>query len=248
VVWSIVGGCVLLAIIALIIFWSVSSSQAKVPPRESGQGPAPPTVSAPTGFLRGSGMTTPDPVDLTAEGIIDWAHWGMENKDGFHHKRNVASQISTWKQIGTGRVANYKNNPVRYAWADGQPTLGVKYSQDGVYASGAGNGFELAIPADTVPRTLRVYVGVFKGTGKFEATLSDNAGPLYSNNFPTNRTAASNAVHILHFKALSPGQKLTIRYTLEEDFGGGNVTLQAATLAPAPAATPAAAAAPAASR
>ena len=47
------------------------------------------------GFFGGGFAPTPvGPVDLTAEGGLDWAHWGLSTATDFNHKSGVSPQIS----------------------------------------------------------------------------------------------------------------------------------------------------------
>jgi hypothetical protein len=51
-------------------------------------------------FLELAALPTPATVDLTAEGTIDWAHWGYSSASDFDHKAMGNGQISNFQQVG----------------------------------------------------------------------------------------------------------------------------------------------------
>ena len=56
------------------------------------------------GLLQGAGNSSNSNANLTAEGPIDWIHWG---DNPLNRKAGVAPQISTFTVVGTGTVSNY---------------------------------------------------------------------------------------------------------------------------------------------
>jgi uncharacterized repeat protein (TIGR02543 family) len=182
--------------------------------------------------LSGSVATPSGVANLTAEGTIDWAHWGLNTASTFNHKRAVPQQISNFTKIGTGGVNRYLGDPNGYSWTDGTPNLTATNSPNGVWRSGVGNGFQISVPADTTDKTLKLYVGVSSVQGRLEATLSDGSASPYIN-ILDDVVAAGNtlAVYTINFRAASAGQTLVVRWTvLTSSSPTGNVTLQAATL------------------
>jgi hypothetical protein len=100
-----------------------------------------------------------------------------------------------------------------------------------VTLGGTGNGFEVTVPADTVSRGLKVYLGLSQAGGKLEATLSDGSATPIVDTSLVNNVGTSNYVYSLNFRAASNGQTLTVRWTANSVVGGGSfVSLQAATL------------------
>jgi hypothetical protein len=100
-----------------------------------------------------------------------------------------------------------------------------------VTLGGAGNGFEFTVPADTVSRGLKVYLGLSQAGGKLEATLSDGSATPIVDTSLVNNVGTSNYVYSLNFRAASNGQTLTVRWTANSVVGGSSfVSLQAATL------------------
>jgi Bacterial Ig domain/FG-GAP-like repeat/FG-GAP repeat len=217
--------------------------------------PTPPSTSAPTptpapvgqsvtntgqttqpngngGTLSGRlSMLPPHEVNLSTEGSVDWAHWGLNGSDKFDHKTNVSQQISNYTKIGTEPVNWLNDNPTTFSWTDGTPTASVSNTATGVHISGVANGFELTMPADTNVKTLRLYLGLWRVQGKLEAILSGGSAPSFIDNSLDNNGGTSNGVYVISFRAASSGQTLKIRYTVAASYAeGGNVTLEAATL------------------
>jgi len=85
---------------------------------------------------------------------------------------------------------------------------------------------------DTIPRRLKIYAGVFRAQGRFEASLNDFSAPTYIDSSIVNNNNAS-GVYTINYAAASAGKLLTIKYTSLAVFDetDGNVTLQAAALA-----------------
>ncbi|HEX4458290.1 MAG TPA: hypothetical protein VIA18_09995 [Polyangia bacterium] len=184
------------------------------------------------GHVSGGGVPTASVVDLTAAGALDWAHWGYANTDKttIDRKATSASQISDFTTVNGGS-ATYANNPDGYSWTDGSPTPSVTSTTTGVFVAGAGAGFQLTVPASTVPRTLVVYVGGYRSNGKLTAALSDHSAPDYSDaGFQDFVDNIYGATYTLTFNAASAGQLLTITWTAASVVQDGNVSLQAAAL------------------
>ena len=184
------------------------------------------------GSLVGSLATPVGPINLTSEGIRDWAHWGLNSSISFDHKGGVGQQISNYTPLGTTSVKTLANNPTAFTWSDGTPTISATNTKTGVFVVGLNKGFQIAVPADTTSRTLRIYVGLWKAQGKLEATLSDGITPAYADTSLDGTSGTKNGVYTVNYRAASDGQTLTIKYTATKIYDpSGNVTLEAATLA-----------------
>ena len=193
-------------------------------------------VSGPPG-LTGTLGTPAASQNLTTLGTSDWAHWGLNSAASFDHKSGLPSQISNFTPFNAevGSVANFSGSSVAYTWSDGTPDANVVNTTTGVYISGQNKGFQIQVPADTSTRTLTIYVGVFSTTGKLIAHLSDNSAADYVDTSLTSGSSVTGA-YTLNYTAASIGQTLTVTFT--QNTASGNVTLQAATLQLASAATP----------
>lgn len=177
-------------------------------------------------------------INLTSEGEVDWVHWGLYTETSLNRKANVAPQISDFALLdatnGFAYVYQFGDNANGYSWSDGTPIASVTNTTTGVWAYGTpliGSGFQIAAPADTGTRTLKVYVGAFKARGSLEAHLSDGSAPAYVNSSLFNMRNGPSAVYTITYSAASAGQQLIVRWTLLTPAGAdGNVTLQAAAL------------------
>jgi hypothetical protein len=173
----------------------------------------------------------PTNVNLSTEGLVDWAHWGLSTPTTFNHKNGVTQQISNYTVLGTGSIQRYTNDPNFFSWTGGTPTASTSNTPTGVYVIGLNNGFQVTVPANTTTRTLKMYLGLWSAGGRFEASLSDGSAPVYVDTSLSNSSSTSNVVYTLNYRAASAGQTLTIKWTVNTIFNAwSNVTLQGATL------------------
>ena len=193
-------------------------------------------VSAAGGMLNGSQTTPGTSVDLSSEGTTDWAHWGFTDSTSFDHKSGIVPQISDLSRLGSISTIRSSSNgapTVYYSWNGGTPTSAATSTTSCVYTYGQDNGFELTLPADTLQRTVRLYVGVWRVRGRLEAELSDgSASPMVDNSLSTVYPAgAMNGVYTLTYSAASAGQTLHLRWYIESTtYPVGNINVQAVTL------------------
>ncbi len=211
----------------------------------SGPVSTPATPSTAMGALQGSQDAAPASANLTTEGTTDWIEWGDQpagntNNDytgDYNRKANVTPRISTFNPVGYGTESQAAGGGTVLTWSDGTPTQSGTNNGQGIYVSGNGNnppssgsGFQFKVSADTLTRELRVYVDASKARGRLTASLSDNSGPVYSDDSLSNTSGTTASVYTLYYRAASPGQTLTVNWETAVDYGGGGVTLQAATL------------------
>ena len=186
------------------------------------------------GSITGTMVTSPaGSVNLTIEGVLDWAHWGRNGPTSFDHKATVTQQITNITKLGTSSVSWFTDCPTAFTWTDGYPTLNVLSTPTGIDVGGAvGSGFEITVPASTNLRTLKLYVGVWYAQGKLEATLSDGSAPGFVDSSLNRNNGASSGLYTINFKAGSPGQSLKVRFTILNQYFSpyGNVAWEAATL------------------
>ena len=180
-------------------------------------------------ILNGSiALPQPGVYNLTDQGTLDWAHWGLATAASFDHKAGVPPQISNYTVIGPATVFRFGANRLTFSWTDGTPTSSAINTDSGVYVSGLGRGFQIEAPADATSRTLRVYVGLWKSQAKMAAHLSDGSAPDYVDTSLVNADGTAVAIYTFTYRAASSGQKLTVTYT--QNSSTGNVTMEAATL------------------
>jgi len=174
-------------------------------------------------------------VDLSAQGTLDWVHWGLASATSVDRKASVPPILESFTPIvvgGGGALERFDDNFNGYSWKDGAPTVNTTNSPTGVYVIGKNCGFKLKVPADITARTLKVYVGAFAAKGQFSASLSDDSAPAYSDSSIENVSNGPSGCYTINFAAGSTGQTLTVTYTVaaQYDHQYANVTLQAAAL------------------
>ena len=171
--------------------------------------------------------------DLTTEGTGDWILWGVDQAAPFSRKFGVGAQISPYTPIGNHRVYPFDDGRVVFQYRDGDARLARIVSASGVQVFEAGNGFELTVPAVTSTRTLRLYVGAEQARGRVTAFLSDGSAQVFASTLD-GASDPIDGVYAVSYRSTSDGQTLTIRYTLDLDYGHGSILLEAASLDGAP--------------
>jgi hypothetical protein len=192
--------------------------------------PAPTATPTPTpaGLISVGNVAPPASANLSTDGTSDWAHWGYGSASGFNHKSGITQQISNFTNIGGSTISQVTDCQVKYSWTGGTPTASVTDTITAICIFGAGNGWQITIPAGTTQKTLKVYTSVYKSKGKFEVSLSDGSAAPYVD-YTDNSAGSTYKVYTIYFKAASASQTLTVKHTVETSYTG-NVTLQAATL------------------
>lgn len=139
------------------------------------------------GQLDFSADPAPMQVNLSAEGDIDWMHWGGANEQAACRKAgaHVLGAVSLLGSGPMGAAATDVFKPtlqtapgdlITFVWSDGeQPGSGNTSSM--MWVANRGQGFRLIAPADRQPRRLRVYVALFNALGRLDASLSDGSAP-----------------------------------------------------------------------
>ena len=170
------------------------------------------------GSLQGTGDSSTAPVDLTAEGTVDWIHWGENDPLAPPiRKAGVTPQLTTITQIGTGQgPLFYGNDPRPISWTDGTPPVPTSTNNKiGFYIHGElhQQGFFFTAPADQASRILTVHVGGFNSGGTLTAHLSDGSAPDYVDITPnTNNPWDRN--YTLTYNAAQSGQTLKVSWVM----------------------------------
>jgi hypothetical protein len=176
-------------------------------------------------LLTGSAAAPPSSVDLTAEGVLDWRHWGTSNMVDF--KMTAGNRISDYTSVGSGTMpTSPEMRGLTFDWSDGSPRMSVTGAPYATMVAGTGDGFEISVPAEAATHTLAVYVSGENDTGVLTASLSDGCVGDY-----TSTTTSSQiflAVHRLTFRSGAAGAQLRVRWVMTA--GAGAVGLHAATL------------------
>ena len=182
------------------------------------------------GELKLTAETPGKVVDLSAEGKRDWAHWGfVHGVTILNRKQAVRPAIGDLVKLGGRELHTFETNPTAFTWSDGVPAVAVKQTRSGVFTYGQNAGFQIALPADTTPRIVKAFCGVWRGQGKLEATLSDGSAPVVTaTKDGVDPEAGDNVTFTLRYRAASAGQTLTLKWINAAQ--RGNVTIEAVTV------------------
>ncbi|GIE99324.1 hypothetical protein Ari01nite_67890 [Paractinoplanes rishiriensis] len=197
--------------------------------------PAPTTPPARTGTAKPPQQVTPlltlattavpATVNLSAEGSLDWVHWGLANARSLNRKSGGSGAI---RDLGGTSRGRYDTNPQRFSWSGGTPTGSASGTPTGVYTCGAGGNFALQVSASPTTRTLHFYAGAWLARGQLTARLG---GETVSGSVTDRDASTTTARFVIRFRAAA-GTNLSITWTTAETFNSscGNVDIQAATL------------------
>jgi len=190
------------------------------------------TGGAPQGVLEFADAPYNPPVDLTAEGKVDWAHWVYTLQDGliFEHKNRVGGPISNLTPSAIVGLAMSESDCV---WSDGTMTPSTTGNLDGIYMSYPGGPGQITwtIAATTATQRLRLYIGAH-GATILTAHLDDGSAPD-----PAPWRITSNLAPVdITFLATSTQAHLNVRWSFEgmPDADYPIMFVVAATLAAAP--------------
>lgn len=195
-------------------------------------------------------IVNPKIVDLTEEGLLDWANWGFgaeewTDNSQYTHKAEVSPLINLDTIIVTNKLKNdspakvyWSEEPTgnMFKWNDGTPTKIVNNLDAGIWMAGVGNGFRISVPANTKKQYIKLYLGAWEAKGKLTVSLSDNSAPIVTSIYKKAGSDYSNynvRQYTLEFLASSDNETLTIDWIVEEFYdadGWGNITLRAAAL------------------
>lgn len=181
----------------------------------------------------GAVTTIPDNsvVDLTTEGLQDWGKWGDRGVYTYEHKNLTTSEISS-TAYGTAQIWN--QNEIGFSWTDGFPDP-ILNSRTVQYSVGLNTGMDITLPASTTPRTLFLYLGLGQCQAQVTATLAAQAGgQSISTSFTQNNGLSGHIRLPVYVTASTSQQTLRISYRVTQDFGGGNVALEAVSLQAGP--------------
>lgn len=185
-------------------------------------------------FLEIQAVPTLQSVDLTAISSVDWAHWGYSSASDFDDRAGGGGQISNFQQVGVNVPTQFGDGLIAYQWSDGNKGGGrhdktmPPGTTTGIYV--LTGGLRITAPADTTVRRLRVFVGQLNAQGQLDASLSDNSAPAVSDHsYTSSNGVAVNVTYILTYAASSPGQLVTVSWTVLNN-SLGNITLQSASL------------------
>ena len=134
--------------------------------------------------------------------------------------------------------------PFTFAWTDGTPTPSETNARTGLQHNGGaaaptcstlGTGFSFTVPADTTPRTLKVWVALNRAAGSSpRPSRTDPRRPSRTRTTSGSATSSA-AVYTLTYSAASAEQTLTVSWVENADncaaFRCDNVSIHAVALA-----------------
>jgi hypothetical protein len=177
-------------------------------------------------------------VDLTQLGTLDWAHYGFSGITSFDDKATGNQRISTLTVLpNSSAQAQFGSSALSFSWSDGttgtgqQPT--ATNSTTDVYVTSGGQS--LHAPAGVEPRRLIVYATLLSVHGQFQATLSDGSQPMYTNTQTPTDSNDHGFAYTIDYQARSPGQTLTVTWSVVAGTSGGGAGFGGAALTKPPA-------------
>jgi len=183
------------------------------------------TVITVTNVVQPYGYGLGQSFNLSAEGDLDWAHWGTYLNTDFDHKAGVTPQIGgfSYSTIGLG---SWSTSDANCSWVDGTVDQVMPGTRGGVFIDGPGT-MSFQVTCSGAPEVLHVYTAPFANPQEFAApgatmtfTLSDSTPPVTISLEPQSRrtTVAINA---------ASGTTLTVSLNAPSN---GRVGLMAASL------------------
>jgi hypothetical protein len=178
-----------------------------------------------TPILTVTRAASPGSTNLTSEGVLDWAHYGLNMGSDVNHKAGITPLIV---HAYTGTPQFYWAFGAMFTWTDGTPNMSITDTNNGAYTAGTNNGVSWVVPANTTQRTLRVYVGEYRGTGTLSARFTDGSIPDVVAT-DTNAGGVTLSRFTIVFRATQATQ-LSVTWKLTNDNGAGLADILAATL------------------
>jgi hypothetical protein len=180
------------------------------------------------GQLDYSADPAPMQVDLSAEGDIDWMHWGGNNGQAVCRKAgpHALGPVSVLGSgpMGAAAVDVYKptlqtapGDLITFVWSDGQAPQQSSSTSAMMWVANRGQGFRLIAPADRKARRLRVYVALFNALGRLNAALSDGSAPPLRTALASLDHGPLREVVSFDYHAATDNQILTVTWTLADN-------------------------------
>ncbi|MFI5908163.1 LamG-like jellyroll fold domain-containing protein [Dactylosporangium sp. NPDC051541] len=167
-------------------------------------------------------------VDMTRQGMTDWAGWGQSSATSSDHKANAGGEISYPTANGASKTRS--SGGATLTWTNGTPVASATNAGNGVAVTGLGSDLQFTVPARTTLRVLRVYAVAKHTTGILTATLSDGSGGYISNTLSSPAGTAT-GVFTIAFRSPLPNQVLTVTWQASTFTDpASSVALQGATL------------------
>jgi hypothetical protein len=190
---------------------------------------------------------SPNMVDLSAEGTLDWARWMDPNPAAYIRSNDAGTPpniIMTFSSIGGSKVSNTVLGPVTYTWSNGTPVaVAPPDNMPYVFTFGEGNGFRISAKGYDLEEDLdfRLYVyNTGNLTAQLNAALNGPGGQKNNNDFVNNTQQVQTGYYDVIFNASVLEDTLTVNFTDFQSMGGidavgiGAATLREIVLTPEP--------------
>jgi hypothetical protein len=182
-----------------------------------GSGPSDGPQAVPSIVLMASPLATPPALsDLTAEGTVDWAHWGFPGE--VVRKASGGNRIGDYVHTGTGgEIHDYDFGgwPMATSWTDGTPghtsVTGSKTHQYFVFSSDVALTFRL--PASQTPRTTILYLGGYGARGRLELSFDDAPATVTSDE-RENRTYYFGSRYEVRYSGSNASTRLVVKWKI----------------------------------
>jgi hypothetical protein len=120
------------------------------------------------------------PVDLSAEGSLDWINWGYLSPTDVSRKSSVPSLISDYLHSGTNvPISLDAGCYFTWSWFDGSPTLENFYSANGIQVRADTNGFQIQLESSPQGRRAKVYLGDYGCKATVRAYFTNHSAPMF---------------------------------------------------------------------
>ena len=160
-------------------------------------------------------------IDLTAEGTLDWGHWGYAGSSSWERKA-LGGVISDASLLGSGAKHAVTGVGVTSTWSDGTPTASVLHTATSIAVSSP-DTLQLSAGATNAMHLLRLYVGGKNARARVLMHLTDSSAPDYVDD-QFGSGSSWHATYTAVYRTAIPAQLLAIEVSDEADAVGGACT------------------------
>ena len=195
-------------------------------------------ILLPAAELTGWIEEQPTSVDLTATKSVDWIQCGFNGDATTLNRKSGADLISGLTILPSNRGAVVCNLGATFSWSDGSPSAHCRGTTAGVHAKGESRSIRFSVPADTNPRTVKIYFSSVHAAVTVTAQVSDGSSPNWVNGDWDATTGSITPVATLSYSAASPNQTLSVTVAVAAGNDWPSVGIHAVTLKAGATATP----------
>ncbi len=159
-------------------------------------------------------------VDLTTEGPLDWAHWGLTVTSGAVRKKSGGMLIGEYVPTGTNvQSDNFDGTPfwpIHVSWTDGDTNRpSISGTQTFRYLARATDGVgALSVASGSRLRRLTLYLGGCLSTGRLDMSLSDGSAMPLSDKTQGDTGGCWAVKYFIDYLARSPAASLQLKWSV----------------------------------